>query len=251
MQNHDLHLLRYNCQPYSAAKEIIKDILDGGKYQGVISENATSEYQNINGILVSGDCVEAGINAEYLSTAITGKHVFAPLIGCHAGIPCNISVPMLILDKAEIPEDKADFNYKEIDFADETTVADIYKNAWKYRYDEYLDKYVRLPEQGAKQQLAKFILAKEIANMTGNPYERLADYGRIILFLLSKVTLTEEEQSALAPLLAYAPTVADINEVLYREEQVQAKVTQMKENFNGYIGIPETQSAADADADTD
>lgn len=251
MQDHDLNLLRYNCQPYSATKEIIRDILDGSEYQGVVSDTIMAEYQNISDILVSDACVAVGINAEYLGTLITGKHVFAPLVGCHAGVPCNMKVPMLVLDDNEMPEGETDYNYKEVDFTDETTIADIYKNAWKYRYDTYLDKYVRLPEQGAKQQLAKFILAKEIANMTGNPYERLADYGRIILFLLSKVTLTAEEQTQLAPLLAYAPTVTDINEVLYREEQVQAKVKQMKENFDEYIGITETQPTADANTEAD
>ncbi len=241
MADFDSHLLRYNFQPYSATKQIIKDILEGHAYAGILSGQNIAEYQKICDILVSSAFVETGFDADYLSAPIAGKHVFAPLVGCHSGIPCNTNIPMLVQDSTDVPEDKADCNYKEIAFADEATVADLYKNAWKYRYDDYLDKYVRLPEQGAKQQLARFILAKEIANMTGNPYERLADYGRIILFLLSKAALTEQEQAQLAPLLAYAPSVADINEVLYREEQVQAKVRQMKENFNEYIGISDEQ----------
>lgn len=239
----DSQLLRYNCQPYSAAPEIIRAILNGEDYQGVIGDAPLIEYQTVCGLRVASDFAEAGINEAYLSTSIVGKHVFAPLVGCYGGIPCNTVTKMLVQETAQLPEGLEEYRYKEIDFGDETVVADIYKNAWKYRYDEYLDKYVSLPEQGAKQQLAKFLIAKEISNRAGDPYERLADYGRIILFILSKVQLTETEQTQLAPLLTYAPTLTDINEVLYREEQVQARVKNMKENFNGYIGLTDEQQS--------
>lgn len=236
MSKFDEHLLRYNFQPFTS-RETIRGLLNGTEYQGVISESVGAETQLISGLLVDSVLVDKGINEEYLNTPITGKHVFASKVGGSIGIPCYTSAPILVQDDTIIPADKTDFLYKEVVFTDEATVADIYKNAWRYRYDDYLDAYVRLPEQGAKQQLAKYVLAKEIANMAGSPYDRLADYGRIILYLLSKISLSEAERTQLAPLLAYAPTLSNINEVLYREKQIQERVNLMKENFNDYIGF--------------
>lgn len=238
MSIYDGHLARYNFPPYSASPEIVKDILDANSgYRGVIADTINGNRQNIAGILVDEAFIAQGIDAAYLNGTISGYRVFAPKIGCTMGIPCHIPVPFLVQRNTEIPTDKIDYNYKEILFTDETIIADIYKNAWKYRFDDYLDAYVRLPEQGAKQQLAKQLLAKEIANMSGSPYDRLADYGRLILFLLSKITLTESERAQLAPLLACAPALSEIDEVVYREGQIQEKVRQVKENTDEYLGI--------------
>lgn len=236
MSAFDEHILTFNFPPYSISRDIIQDILDGTEYQSVISNEPGAESQIISGIKVSNDFVEKGINAEYLSTSIVGKHVFAPRPRGSVGLPCHLSEPYIVQDSADFT-DTSDYSYTEVQFDDEQTLADLYKNAWKYRYEEYLDKYVRLPEQGAKQQLAKQVLAKEIAYIYGNPYERLADYGRVILFLLSKIVLTEEEQTQLGPLLSYAPALSSLDEVLYREEKIQEKVASMKEDFNAYIGI--------------
>ena len=238
MSVYDNHLARYNFPPYSASPEVIKNILStNGGYKVIIADSIGGNLQNIAGLLVEESFIEQGIDVPYLNKSIAGYRVFAPKVGGTLGIPCHTPVPFLVQKDGEIPEDKADYNYKEILFTDEIIIADIYKNAWKYRFDDYLDAYVRLPEQGAKQQLAKQLLAKEIANMSGSPYDRLADYGRIILFLLSKITLTELERAQLAPLLAYAPVLSEINEVIYREEQIQEKIQQMKENTDEYLGI--------------
>lgn len=233
----DSHLTRYNFPPYSATQKTIQNIISRAQYGGIIGDSISGEYENIDGILVEKDFIQQGINAEYLNTSIVGRHIFIPTVGCTIGVPCHTPIPFLVLKTEEIPQDKKAYNYKKIITVEEAVIADIYKNAWRYRFDNYLDAYVRLPEQGAKQQLAKHMLAKEIANIAGSPYDRLADYGRIILFLLSKAALTSQEREQLAPLSTYAPTLPEINEVLYREEQIQKKIKNAKENTDAYLGL--------------
>ena len=51
---------------------------------------------------------------------------------------------------------------------------------------------------GADQNALKYIMQRRITEIAGDPYDRIADLSRIILFLLSKVNLTIKEHTLLS-----------------------------------------------------
>lgn len=189
-------------------------------------------------------------NAAYFNTVITGKKVYAPLHLYGGFLPVSRGVPFLVLDEGEsVPADD-EWNCKEVVFGTETTIADLYRNAASYQYSADTDTYIALPEQGALQNKLKLVMQKRVMEIGGDAYDRIADLSRMVLFLLSKVTLTEDEQTIIAPTLAYAQTASQLADVFNREKHIQSYVAKVKSDPGGYInGTTDTASAVDTNTD--
>ena len=241
---------------YARATEIIKEILsDTGSIKGSIGDSYVKEitdisrtdlWTNINGLLVQNTFIDYGIDEDYLNTPIQEKFVYAPSYGFIIGLPCSIPIKYLVLDSS-IEDEIASNNlileestgmrklYKRVLFEEEITISDLYKNAYKYQYQNTTKSFIRLSEDDAKQQLIKYLISSDIFEIGGFPNDRLADYGRIILFLLTKVSLTENELNAFSSLLNYAPDISSMEKLIARETEIQARVSEAKNDPIAFV----------------
>ena len=174
------------------------------------------------------------ITAEYLETDIKNKKVYAPLVGYPSGLPCG-HIPYIV-SAAVMPKENLDGRIPVI-FSDEKTLGDLYKNAWKYAYIPETGSYMRLAEKGAEQNLIKCLLARRVVRYGGHPFDRLADYGRLILFLLSKISLTNEEKKLVGDLLDYVPDPQSLADVAEREATIQKTVAKAKTDPAAFLGV--------------
>ena len=94
---------------------------------------------------------------------------------------------------------------------------------------------VRLTQAGTDQNALKYIIQRRITEIAGDPYDRIADLSRIILFLLSKVNLTTEEHTLLDPLLQHAQTAQNLADIFNREHHIQDYVQHVKSDPKGYL----------------
>ena len=186
--------------------------------------------------IVSGIYVDKDIpfTAEYFNTSIIGKDVYANLTSYGGYLPVTSPNPFIITEKGQAPFN-GELDYKRILFQEETTIADLYRNACAYQYSPETDSYIRLPAAGAKQNALKYIMQKRITEIAGDPYDRIADLSRIILFLLSKITLSAEEHSIMSPLLAHAQSAVELADVFNREKNIQEYVAHVKSNPEAYL----------------
>lgn len=127
------------------------------------------------------------------------------------------------------------WEYKPVHYTDEKIVADLYRNACAYKYDLHADAFIRLTEKEAQQNSLKLIMQKKIMNISGDAFDRIADLSRIILFLLSKVELSVEEQAVIAPLLEHAQEAQGLASVFEREKAIQEYVASVKDDPEKYI----------------
>jgi hypothetical protein len=69
----------------------------------------------------------------------------------------------------------------------------------------------------------------EVNREAGNNASRIADYGRLIRFLLSKVTLSEDEQAMFSDVLSKPVEMEDIDRIIKREKKILSKIKAYKE----------------------
>ena len=203
-------------------------------YNGEFPPFSDKYTEIVPGIFVEERLMDI-LDAEYFNTTIAGKDIYAPLHLYGGYLPLTHPTKYKILDAgAPTPEDDG-WDYKKVVFDTETTVGDLYKNACAYQYSADADAYLKLPAAGAKQNALKLYMQKRVMEIGGDAYDRIADMSRIILFLLTKVTLTAEETAILEPLLTHAQGVVELADVLNREKNIQDYVATVKANPEGYI----------------
>lgn len=194
------------------------------------------EYITVQeGVFVSPLACEDGFNESYFATPIEGKNVYVPLYGRGDFLPTNVKY--FIASAGEnIDFPKGDF-YKQVVINNEKTLADLYKKAWHYRYDPEPDAFICLTEGEALKNLTRPLLESDIELLFGSPMDRVADYGRIILFLLSKalLSMTEEEKAVFEEITPFIPTLEKLRHVVKREARVQSLVTRHKNDPIGRL----------------
>ena len=206
-------------------------IYDGTKNTPAFSNNF---IESIDGIMVAED-MTAIITPDYLNTSIVGKDVYAPLHLYGGYLPTSHPTQYKIVDAGStLPED-SNWDFKKIEYDNETTVANLYTNASWYQYSFETDTFIKLPENGALQNKLKLYMQKRIMEIGGDSYDRIADLSRVVLFLLSKATLTEEEHNIIDPLITDSQTSLELADVFQREKNIQDYVASVKANPKGYI----------------
>lgn len=201
-----------------------------------VSETPEVDTQNfvevVPGIFVSPK-LQDSFTEEYFNTKLQGKNIYAPLFLYGGYLPTTTGAKILVLNEGEtLPED---WDYKMVDFREEISLGDLYKNVSAYQYNKYTDSFLRLPEIGAQQNSLKLVMQKEIMTIAGDAYDRIADMNRIILFLLSKVGLTEQEKQSISQLLSYAQNIGELGHIFDRELSIQEYIASVKNNPGGYI----------------
>lgn len=184
-----------------------------------------------DGIYVSPEAYEDGFNEAYFATPIEeGDQVYAPLYGRGDFLPTWMKYVVVRKDTKPIfPENEF---YKRITLTDEKALADIYKQAWQYTYIPETDSYMPLTKEGALHNITKLFLENDIRVISGDAMDRVADYGRLFLFLLSKVLplMSEEEQMAFEGLEPYIPAISNLHHVINREANIQHLIAEHKKN---------------------
>ena len=178
--------------------------------------------------------LEETFTKAYFNTPLNGKDVYASLHLYGGYLPTARNAKFILCNKGEKPTDTM-WDYKQILYTDEKTIKDLYKNACAYQYNPDADAYIRLPENGAIQNSLKIVMQKRITEIAGDPYDRIADLSRIILFLLKKVNLTTEEHTLLDPLLQHAQSAIDLADIFNREHHIQDYVQHVKSDPKGYL----------------
>lgn len=171
---------------------------------------------------------------DYFTSSIVNKDVYASLHLYGGYLPTFFPSKYFIMSKGEKPTDTM-WAYKKIEFDTEETLGDLYKHSCWFQYNADIDEYIKLPEAGAVQNSLKVYMQKHVYEIGGDPYDRIADLSRIILFLLTKVTLSDEEQSIVSTLLPYAQTASNLADVFNREKIIQEYVASVKADPKGYI----------------
>ena len=178
--------------------------------------------------------LEETFTKAYFDTPLNGKDVYASLHLYGGYLPTARNAKFILCNKGEKPTDTM-WDYKQVLYTDETTIKDLYKNACAYQYNPDADAYIRLPENGAIQNSLKIVMQKRITEIAGDPYDRIADLSRIILFLLGKVNLTTEEHTLLDPLLQHSQSATDLADIFNREHHIQDYVQHVKSDPKGYL----------------
>ena len=178
--------------------------------------------------------LEETFTKAYFDTPLNGKDVYASLHLYGGYLPTARNAKFILCEKGQKPTDTM-WDYKQVIYTDEQTIKDLYKNACAYQYNPDADAYIRLPENGAIQNSLKIVMQKRITEIAGDPYDRIADLSRIILFLLKKVNLTTEEHTLLDPLLQHAQSAIDLADVFNREHHIQDYVQHVKSDPKGYL----------------
>ena len=178
--------------------------------------------------------LEETFTPEYFATPLNNKDVYASLHLYGGYLPTARNVKFILCEKGQKPTDEM-WDYKQVIYTDEQTIKDLYKNACAYQYNLDTDTYIRLPENGAIQNSLKIVMQKRITEIAGDPYDRIADLSRIILFLLNKANLTTEEHTLLDPLLQHAQTAQNLADIFNREHHIQDYVQHVKSDPEGYL----------------
>lgn len=175
------------------------------------SNTAVAHYHN--GVYVSLYYWGLGINAEYLDTSIEGKVVYAPLLG--SGRYLYTGARKYIVADAPLPsEQPANYGllYKRVVFGAEETLADLYKNAFKYRYMRDGDSYMALNETGVVENMLEVVKETVTLREVGSIYSRLDNLNLLLCYVLQRIQtlLPEHERSLLADALASSALLDDV-----------------------------------------
>lgn len=182
-------------------------------------------------IMVDPLCIGNGadITEEYLNTPIAGKDVYGPLFGSGQYLYTGHEYRYKVVEPGQRPE-SVETPYRKICFTTEQTIADLYRHNWYYSYNPESDTFLELPEEGRLNNLLRYRCQVAVLQLAGTPEDRLADYGRVIAFLLSKVTLTEQEQIILEPFLAQVPGTSVLAAIADKEGRIRNVVASVHAN---------------------
>ena len=106
----------------------------------------------------------------------------------------------------------------------------MYRHSWWYSYDYHTDTFLELPEEGKIANLMRYRLQIATLQIGGTAEDRLADYGRVIAFLLSKVNLTDQERTILKPFIDQAPDYGTLANICDKEQRIRSVVKHAKQD---------------------
>lgn len=184
-----------------------------------------------------------GITDNWFKTSLIGKDLYIPVMGGLSWLPLTTPHEWLIVEKGKSVKTSLDLfsatddHYKwplaKVNFQDEKNLAELCCNAYKYHFDFKIGQFV--PHDDPEWNLVKGLTRKYSTILSGGDEERHADYGRLILFLLSKVELTDEEKEIISPLLQFAPTASQLESVISRETLIQKFVSEAKKSPTRFL----------------
>lgn len=225
----------------------IAAILKGDKF--CILDNRYVDFNNSYQEYNVGDCniqvsEELEVDEEWFKTSIINKDVYIPVMGGLSWLPLTMPTRWIIVPSGETVNTKLElFSSTEskhwvwpvakVNFGEEKTLAELCCNAYKYHFDFNIGQFV--PHDDPEWNLVKGLTRKYSTILSGGDEERHADYGRIILFLLSKVELTDEERALFTPLLEFVPSVKQLKSTVERETLIQRFVSEAKKSPTKFL----------------
>ena len=126
-----------------------------------------------------------------------------------------------------------DMQYVKVNYIDEKNFAEMCCNAYKYTFDPYKGEFFQ--HKNITWNLVKGLLRRYLVIVSGGTEERIADYGKLILFLLSKVNLTEEERNTINQVIEFSPDLDDLKDIIKREAFIQKFVAEAKKDPTAFL----------------
>lgn len=169
------------------------------------------------------------VSLEKLREPLTGKKVWCKTAGSYQEMMPRMPTYYLVLNDNTVPDDggRRAGEYKLVT-NEERTLLELIAFHYKYAFDDAQDKFVKVPAAQQNKNFLKPWLEYEIKRESGDDAARLSDYGRLIRFLLGKVTLSPDEQVLFADVLAEDVSVDDLRGILRREKKVIKKLDDYK-----------------------
>lgn len=185
-----------------------------------------------------------GVDEQWFQTSLINKDVYIPVMGGLSWLPLTMPKRWVIVDKDEVVSTRLNlftsttsgnwaWPVAKVNLQGEQSLAELCCNAYKYHFDFNIGQFV--PHNNPEWNLVKGLTRKYSTILSGGDEERHADYGRLILFLLSKVQLTDEEKEIISPLLEFAPTASQLTSVIKREILIQKFVSEAKKSPTKFL----------------
>lgn len=109
------------------------------------------------------------------------------------------------------------------------SILEVFKYSYMYKFDYSSNSYRPLQDESdIKLQYSKFRIREKIVQEAGDELDRIADYAKIIYFLLSKVNLTDEEKTLFKPILDNLPSTESLKRSITHEERVIEYLNKMR-----------------------
>ena len=238
------HLYRYNFPANAANYANLHHTLEMTPYKVYLGPHpdkvCLDKEPGPRAVLRCGDIlvdklVERFFTEEYLMTPITGKDVYVPISGCGYWLYTDFELKYQVVEAGQEWERFFSVPYAKVRFTTEATLADLYRHCWWYSYNWHTGEYLEIPEQGKTNNLMRYRLQYDILTLAGTAEDRLADYGRIISFLLSKVALSDQEKRLIKPFLDAVPDHETLAALADKEGAIRNKVAFAHADPSGYL----------------
>lgn len=185
-------------------------------------------------IHVSSRLLEVGLDETWLATPLSEDvDCWVPFYGGTSWLPLALILQWLTAPVGSPMPAGKDTPYVRVAFGSERTFAELCCNAHCYAFD--VESGMFQPTDKPQMNAVKSLLRNAVILRSGGTDDRIADYGRLLLFLLSKAALTEEERSVFADILPFAPKAAQLGDVVKREKSVQTLVSEAKKDPLGFL----------------
>lgn len=190
---------------------------------------------------------ESNITEEWLKTKLDGNHCYLPVYGSCSWLPV-LNPDMWVISST--PLDKTNFvdysmnnlnefnksrgyHYAEILYSDETCIAELICNAYCYKFDAISNTYIR--HNDTQWNAIKPSVRRFLPSITGGTEDRLADYGKLLLYILNNLPSKDSLPENVKMLLAFAPANDELSTIVQRETLVQKFVSEAKKDPKTFL----------------
>lgn len=224
------HLVRNNVPLYALTKEALACHRDGTcagmitvDYKGTFSDWGESLEDcgiegvkwvpdvgfYFDGILVEKKYWQAGYDHNFFRMPIP-ETIYVEPYGHHNCLPAFIWCYALEPEEGKVP----------VPTEGCSTIGDLVKRLHWYQFDG--DKYIIVSEETAEKNLTRYVKQYEIFKAVGNDGSRIADYGKLLCFVLKLVEdrMTPTEKALLAPFIENAPDEMKLGDLGAREQKI-------------------------------
>lgn len=193
-------------------------------------------------VWISNVFIKKGVDESWLRTQL-GEDIllYVPALGGLDWLPLTIPEGWRTIHRENLEKPKerkhdtkyTGYVYAKVNYTDEKNFAELCCNAHCYSFSPYDGEFHRVNDPIWNAMKANF--RRILTPMTGGMDDRIADYGRLILYLLSRIEMTEDEKEVFGPLLDMAPKAKDLTSLINREVLIQTFVREAKKDPKAYL----------------
>lgn len=226
------------CGSFSA----ISSIVSGTDNIAIIGNNCNNSIKIRNCTIYYNED-SFPLTANFLESSLIDKRVFIPLYGASSWLNTNNPTEWVITD-GDIPDNTVDYKntgvfddrgiaYAEVLIQGETCVAELICNAYAYTYDISSNTFRHTTNK--HWNLIKPVVRKFLPIITGGNEDRVADYGKLLLFVIASLHDKDSLPDNIKALLQFAPSEEELTNIVRRELLTQQFVAEAKKNPQAFL----------------